>query len=93
MRRLIGSGGIERRPAEAREICLDADLRADLSSLTSGGIPICPDDATLSSRPAMQEEIAAYKHAVKLAPPTSDEHTMAFLIKIDGVIVVAFGPH
>jgi hypothetical protein len=68
-------------PAEAREICLDADLRADLSSLTSGGIPICPDDATLSSRPAVQEEIAAYKHAVKLAPPTSDEHTMAFLIK------------
>jgi hypothetical protein len=78
-------------PAEAREICLDADLRSDLSALTCDGIPICPEDATLSSRPAVQEEIAAYKRAVKLAP-ASDEPTMAFLIKIDGVIVVAVGP-
>jgi hypothetical protein len=39
----------------------------------------------------VQEEIAAYKRAVKLAP-ASDEPTMAFLIKIDGVIVVAVGP-
>jgi hypothetical protein len=77
--------------AEACEIGLDADLRSDLSALTSDGIPICPEDATLSSRPAVQEEIAAFNHAVKLAP-TSDEPTMAFLVKIDGVIVVAVGP-
>jgi hypothetical protein len=74
--------------AEAREICLDMDLRSDLSTLTSDSIPICPDDAILSSRPAVQEEIAAYKHAVRVAP----EPTMAFLIKIDGVFVVAVGP-
>jgi hypothetical protein len=73
--------------AEASEICLDADLR----ELTSDGIPICAEDTTLSPRPATQEEIAAFKHAVELAP-ASDEPTMAFLIKIDGVMVVAVGP-
>jgi hypothetical protein len=78
-------------PAEAREICLDTDLRSDLSALTSDGIPICSDGAILSSRPAVQEEIAAYKHAVRAAP-ASDGPTMAFLIKIDGVFVVAVGP-
>jgi hypothetical protein len=77
--------------AEASEICLDADLRSDLRALTSDGIPICGEDTTLSPRPATQEEIAAFKHAVELAP-TSDEPTMAFLIKIDGVMVVAVGP-
>ena len=77
--------------AEACEICLDADLRSDLMALTSDGIPICPEGATLGPRPATQQEIAAFKHAVKLAP-TSEEPTMAFLIKVDGVLVVAVGP-
>ena len=77
--------------AEACGICLDADLRSDLRALTSDGIPICAEDANLSPRPATQEEIAAFKHAVELAP-TSDEPTMAFLIKIDGVMVVAVDP-
>jgi hypothetical protein len=77
--------------AEACEICLDADLRSDLRALASDQIPICAEDATLSPRPATQEEIDAFKHAVKLAP-TSDEATMAFLIKIDGVMVIAVGP-
>lgn len=74
--------------AEAREICRDADLRIDLGALTSDGIPICAEDATVVPRSAVQEEIAAFERAVKLAP-TSDEPTMAFLIKIDGVMVVA----
>jgi hypothetical protein len=77
--------------AEACEICRDADLRSDLSALTSGGAPICPEGAKLSSRPAVQEEIAAFERALELAP-ASEEPTMAFLIKIDGVIVVAVGP-
>jgi hypothetical protein len=77
--------------ADACEICRDADLRSDLSALTSDGIPVCAENATLSPRPAVQEEIAAFKRAVELAP-TSDEPTMAFLIKIDGVMVVAVGP-
>ena len=77
--------------ADACEICRDADLRSDLSALTSDGIPICVEDATLIPRQAVREEIAAFKRAVELAP-TSGEPTMAFLIKIDGVMVVAVGP-
>jgi hypothetical protein len=77
-------------PAEAHEISLDADLRTDLSALTSEGIPVCAEDATLTARPAVPVEIAAFKRAVELAP-LSHEPTMAFLIKIDGIIVVTTG--
>ena len=77
--------------AEAIEISRDADLRSDLRTLTSDGIPICVDRATIDPRPATQEEITVFNRAVALAP-TSDEPTMAFLIKIDGVMVVAVGP-
>jgi hypothetical protein len=46
--------------AVACDICLDADQRSDLRALTSDQIPICAKDATLSPRPATQEEIAAF---------------------------------
>jgi hypothetical protein len=78
--------------AEATRICLDADLRSDLRALTSDGIPICTESAMLNPRPAVEEEVTAFERAVKLAP-ASDEPTMAFLVKIDGVIVVAVDPH
>jgi hypothetical protein len=77
--------------AEACDMSLDADLRLDLSALTSDGIPIYTEDATVVSRPALQAEVAAFERAVELAP-VSDEATMAFLIKIDGVMAVAIGP-
>jgi hypothetical protein len=76
---------------QASEICLDADLRSDLCALTSDGISICTEGATLSPRPARQEEIVAFRHAVEVAP-ASDEPTMAFLIRIDGVTIVTIGP-
>ena len=91
---------IDRRPtlafeatglAEAHEICRDADLRTDLSALTSDGVPVFGPSSTLSPRMAAQEEIAAFRHAVERAP-ASDQPTMTFLIKIDGVMVVAVGP-
>jgi hypothetical protein len=77
--------------AEACEICLDAGLRIDLNALTSDGVRICTEEATLVPRPALQTEIAAFKRAVELAP-TSDEPTMAFLIKINRVVVVTVDP-
>jgi hypothetical protein len=91
---------IDRRPtlafeatglAEAQETCRDADLWTDLSALTSDGAPVCGPSSTLGLRMAAQEEIAAYRHAVERAP-ASDQPTMTFLIKIDGVVVVAVGP-
>ena len=77
--------------AAAQEICGDADLQADLTALTSDGIPVCGPNSTLSLRPAAQEEIAAFRHAVERAP-ASEQPTMTFLIKIDGVMVVTVGP-
>ena len=74
--------------AEACDICLDSEMKLDLGELTSDGVPIYTEGATLVPRPAVQSEIAAFKRAVELAP-ASDEPTMAFLIKIDGVVVVA----
>jgi hypothetical protein len=76
---------------EAQEICRDADLRADLTALTSNGVAICRPESSFGCRPAAPEEILAFHRAVELAPP-SDQPTMTFLIKVDGVIIVAVGP-
>jgi hypothetical protein len=77
--------------AEACETCLDAELKSNLRALTSDGAPICAKDAILNPRSATPNEIAAFQRAVSLAP-ASDEPMMAFLIKIDGVIVVDVDP-
>jgi hypothetical protein len=91
---------VDRRPtlafeadgiAAAQEICGDSDLRADLTAFTSDGVPICEPNSTLGLRAAAPEEIAAFRHAVERAPP-SEQPTMTFLIKIDGVMVVTVGP-
>jgi hypothetical protein len=91
---------VDRRPtlafealdlAEAQDICRDADLRTDLIALTSNGAPVCAPNSALVLQLAAQEEIAAFRHAVGQAP-ASDQPTMTFLIKIDGVVVVTVGP-
>jgi hypothetical protein len=76
---------------DARAICMDDVLRADLSTLTADGFPICSANSSLQARSASPAEIIAFKHAVRRAPP-SDEPTMVFLIKVDGVIVVKIDP-
>jgi hypothetical protein len=91
---------VDRRPTlafeardigEAREICRDADLLTDLLALTSDGAPVCAPGSTLIARAAAAAEIAAFRHAAGQAP-SSDQPTMAFLIRIDGVMVVSVGP-
>jgi len=77
--------------SEAQAICSDLDFRLDLATLTSGGIPILSLTAKLAPRPATEQEAAAFKRAVDLAPP-SDEPTIAFLIEVDGVRVIAIDP-
>jgi len=77
--------------ADAQEICRDPDLRVDLTALTSNGVPVCAPESALWPRPAAQEEISAFNRAVELAP-ASEQPTMTFLIKIDGVTVVTVGP-
>lgn len=77
--------------SEASGISLDQNLRLDLSALTAGGVPICTENATLTARPARQEEIATFKRASKLAP-ASDQPTMVFLIQLDGLVIAASIP-
>jgi len=77
--------------AEAQEIGGASELRADLAALTSDGVPLCAPHSTFSLRLAASEEIATFRHAVARAP-ASDQPTMTFLVKIDGVVVVTVGP-
>jgi hypothetical protein len=77
--------------AQAEEICRDPELRADLSGLTSSGTPICSANSALVVRTGDPREIAAFEHALSRAPASS-EPTMAFLIKIDGVVVFVIDP-
>ncbi len=81
---VFDAAGIE----DARTICQDATLRADLSILTAEGVPICAVNLRLEARSASPREVDAFEYAVKRAPP-SDEPTMAFLIKVDGTVVIA----
>lgn len=74
--------------AEAQDICSDPNLRTDLCALTADGTAICSEGAVLSARAADASEIAAFQRAISLAP-ASDEPTMAFLVKVDGVVVVS----
>lgn len=76
---------------EAQEICGSSELRADLAALTSDGAPLCTPHSTLSARLAVPEEIAAFQHALARAP-ASDQPTMTFLVRVDGVVVVTVGP-
>lgn len=77
--------------AEAQEICRDPDLMADLTALKSSGVPVCAPESALATRPATQDETSAFNRAVELAP-ASEQPTMTFLIKVDGVMVVTVGP-
>jgi hypothetical protein len=76
---------------EALEICGDVDLKTDLCALTCAGISICTNVSTLVPRLANSSEMASFERALGLAP-ASDQPTMAFLIKVDGVVVVTTNP-
>ena len=75
----------------ARAICMDDVLRADLSTLTADGVPVCSANSNLQARPASSAEITAFEHAVRRAHP-SDEPTMVFLIKLDGIVMIKIDP-
>jgi hypothetical protein len=71
---------------EARELCREEWLRADLGSLSSNGTPLCCGGAELEARLAQPAEIAAFNHAMQHAE-SSDELTLAFLVELDGTLV------
>jgi hypothetical protein len=80
-----------RDPTEALQIGSDAGLRMDLMEFTSNGVSICAPESMLNIRRAMQTEIQVFKNAIEVAPKC-DQPTIAFLIGIDGLMVVTVGP-
>ena len=75
----------------AQQCCRDSEILADLMGMTSDGVPICEPRSELVARAAAPEEIAVFQRAIGRAP-TSHQSAMVFLIKLDGITVVARGP-
>ena len=68
---------------EARELCKEQWLRADLSSQKSNGIPLCDSNSQLSVRRASVEEATVFSQAAASAKP-SDDLVLAYLVELDG---------
>ncbi len=68
---------------EASELCKEDWLRADLSVLTSDGIPLCTAAAKLSVRRATESETQVYRDANREAQ-SPDDLLLAYLVELDG---------
>jgi hypothetical protein len=68
---------------EAREVCRELWLRADLSSQTSNGVPLCDANSKLSARLATAEEAKVFSEAAKAAANSSDDLMLAYLVELD----------
>ena len=68
---------------EASELCKEDWLRADLSVLTSNGIPLCTAVAKLTVRRATETERQVYRGADAEAQ-APDDLLLAYLVELDG---------
>jgi hypothetical protein len=68
---------------EASELCKEDWLRADLSVLTSNGIPLCTAAAKLTVRRATVSETQVYRDADREAQ-AADDLLLAYLVELDG---------
>jgi hypothetical protein len=68
---------------EASELCKEDWLRADLSVLTSNGIPLCTAASKLTVRRATESETQVYRDADWEAR-VSDDLLLAYLVELDG---------
>src|ERR1700688_3529748 len=73
-----------KRYSEAEAICGDEGLRAKLSSLKSGEVPVCGDNSILDVRLAHPDEAALFRHATGASEPT-DDLMLTYLIELDGL--------
>ena len=71
-----------RNVREASELCKEDWLRADLSVLTSDGIPLCSAVARLTVRRATEPERQNYQDADRQAQ-ASEELLLAYLVELD----------
>jgi hypothetical protein len=72
-----------KRYSEAEAICGDEGLRAKLSLLKSGDVPVCGDNAILDVRLAHPDEAALYRQAAGASPPT-DDLVLVYLVELNG---------
>ena len=68
---------------EASELCKEGWLRADLSTLTSNGIPLCTAASKLTVRRATETETQVYRDADREAQ-AADDLLLAYLVELDG---------
>jgi hypothetical protein len=71
-----------KRYSEAEAICEDEELRAKLSLLKSGNVPICDVNALLRVRLARPDEAAFYKQ-VASASQSTDDLVLVYLVDLD----------
>src|SRR5260370_35769750 len=72
-----------KRYSEAEAICGDQGLRATLSLLKSGDVPLCGDSALLDVRLAHPDEPAVYRQAADASQPI-DGLLLVYLLESDG---------
>jgi hypothetical protein len=72
-----------KRYSEAEAICGDEGLRAKLSLLKSGDVPLCGDNAILDVRLAHPDEAALYRQAAG-ASQSTDDLMLVYLVELDG---------
>jgi hypothetical protein len=71
-----------KRYSEAEAICANEGLRAKLSLLMSGDVPICGDNATLGVRLAHPDEAAIYRQEAG-ASQSTDDLMLIYLVELD----------
>ena len=73
-----------KRHKDAERLCEQDGLRAELSTITSGGIPLCDAGATMNVRLATAEEAILYRRATQSTEPSSDTHIVYLVDDLDG---------
>jgi hypothetical protein len=71
-----------KRYSEAEAICADEGLRARLSLLKSGDVPVCGDNAILEARLAHPDEAALYRQTADTSLST-DDLMLVYLVELD----------
>jgi hypothetical protein len=72
-----------KRHRDAERFCGQHQLRAELSTLTSNGIPLCDTSATMKVRLATAEEAVLYRRATQSTESSSDTNVV-YPVDLDG---------
>jgi hypothetical protein len=67
---------------DAERLCEHGRLRTTLSTITSHGVPLCDESATMNVRLATAEEAVLYRQATQSTEPSSDTNVV-YLVDLD----------